>query len=313
MTFVRVAGNPEPEGAEELWLEGRGGVRLRALWAPALGQTRGTVLLCPGRTEFIEKYFEVAGELQRRGFVVFCLDWRGQGLSARELPNPEKGHYVSFDDPVNDYALVLRQLADRLPQPHLLVAHSMGGAITLRALQTRRLEVAGALFCAPMWGVKSLNGFVKGFATFMTAIGAGGLYAPGVQSRWRREDFKRNPVTSDRERHARTQGLIAADRRLALAGPTLSWVAAAAATMDGFTQPGALTHIRCPITVLSAEREMLVDNAAHARVLQGLPTAQGVVVAGAKHEIMMETDALRSVFWTHFDALAARVLTPVTS
>jgi lysophospholipase len=159
-----------------------------------------------------------------------------------------------------------------------------------------------------MWGVKSLNGFVKGFATFMTAVGAGGLYAPGVQNRWRREDFRRNPVTQDRERHARTQGLIAADRRLALAGPTLAWVAAAAEVMGGFTQPGALTHIRCPIVVLSAEREMLVDNAAHARVLQGLPTGQGVIVAGAKHEIMMETDAVRAVFWGHFDALATKAL-----
>lgn len=312
MTFVRVPGNPEPQGAEELWLEGRGGVRLRAMLAPALGQVKGTVLLCPGRTEFIEKYFEVSCELQSRGFVVFVLDWRGQGLSARALSDPQKGHFASFEDPVNDYAIVLRQLADRLPQPHILVAHSMGGAIMLRALQTRRVEVAGALFSAPMWGIKGFTGPVKRFARFMTAVGAGGSFAPGVQKHWKREDFRRNNVTSDRERHARTQGLIAADTRLALGGPTLGWVSAAADTMDSFNQPGSLTHIRCPVVVLSAEREALVDNAAHARLVGGFPAAQGEVIAGSKHEIMMEVDAVRNIFWARFDALAARVLAQAT-
>ncbi len=313
MTFVRVPGNPEPQGAEELWLEGRGGVRLRAMLAPAPGVARGTVLLCPGRTEFIEKYFEVAGELQSRGFTVFCLDWRGQGLSARELKDPQKGHFNSFDDPVNDYQLVLRQLADRLPQPHLLIAHSMGGGIMLRALQTRRVEVAAALFCAPMWGIKGMTGPVKRFARFMTALGAGGVFAPGFQKQWKREDFRRNNVTSDRERHSRAQGLIAADQRLALAGPTLGWVAAAADAMESFGQPGALTHLRCPVLVLSAEREALVDNGAHARLIGAFPMAQGEVIAGAKHEIMMEVDPIRAVFWDRFDALAARVMQPAGS
>ena len=65
MAFVRVPGNEPPEGAEEHWLEGRGGVRLRVLTAPAAGaHSRGSVIVAPGRTEFIEKYFEVLHELQ---------------------------------------------------------------------------------------------------------------------------------------------------------------------------------------------------------------------------------------------------------
>ena len=35
----------------------------------------------------IEKYFEVVGELRRRGFAVAVLDWRGQGGSSRLLRN----------------------------------------------------------------------------------------------------------------------------------------------------------------------------------------------------------------------------------
>ena len=46
---------------------------------------RGTVVVLGGRAEFIEKYFEVIGELLARDFAVAALDWRGQGGSARRL------------------------------------------------------------------------------------------------------------------------------------------------------------------------------------------------------------------------------------
>src|SRR5512147_2187547 len=137
MAFVRVPGNEIPDGAKEHWLEGRGGVKVRVMTAPSTrGPPRGSVIVAPGRTEFIEKYFEVLKELQARGFAVFCIDWRGQGLSCREVENPQKGHFQSFDDPVNDLSTALRLLAPQLPRPHIGLAHSMGGAILLRAMQT---------------------------------------------------------------------------------------------------------------------------------------------------------------------------------
>jgi lysophospholipase len=308
MAFVRVPGNDVPEGAEEHWLEGRGGVRLRALTAPAQGgPARGTVIVAPGRTEFIEKYFEVIRELQQRGFAVFCIDWRGQGLSGREVGNPLKGHFASFDDPVNDLATALRLLAGKLPHPHIALAHSMGGAIVLRALQTRRIELEAAVFSAPMWGIAGLGDLAKKYARFMSSIGAGGNFAPGVEQRWKRENFKRNPVTHDKERHARGQGLIAEEPALALAGPTIGWVTAAAAATEGFAQPNALAHLRLPVLVLTAAQESLVDNTTHAAVIAHLAEVTHVTIPGAKHEILMETDEVRAQFWAAFDALADRV------
>ena len=66
--IVDVPGNPRPEGARIIWFEGVGGRRLRACLAPSPADIpRGTCLVCPGRSESIEKYFEVARELQDRG------------------------------------------------------------------------------------------------------------------------------------------------------------------------------------------------------------------------------------------------------
>jgi lysophospholipase len=307
MSVVRVPGNPEPENAEILWLEGRGGVRLRALFAQAAGPARGSVILCNGRTECIEKYFEVIRELQGRGFCVFTMDWRGQGLSGRTLKNPQKGHLDSFDDPVNDLAQGVKQLGDRLPRPHLVLAHSMGGTIALRALQTRRIEVEAAVFSSPMWGIARLKPSARKLAGFLTALGFGHNFAPGQPHKWRKENFKRNPVTHDRERHARAQALVLAEPDLALAGVTLGWVNAASIAMTGFQQPSALAHLRCPVLVFSAGEDVIVDNEAQAEVAKTLINARVLPIAGAKHEILMELDEYRAQLWRAFDDFADRV------
>lgn len=308
MAFIRVPGNEIPDGAEEHWLEGRGGVKVRVLTAPSTaGPARGSVVIAPGRTEFIEKYFEVVRDCQSRGFAVFCIDWRGQGLSGREVENPLKGHFGSFDDPVNDLSTALKLLSAKLPRPHIGLAHSMGGAIMLRALQTRRIELDAAAFTAPMWGIAKLGRTAKSYVRFMTSLGMGGNFAPSVETRWKREPFKRNPVTHDKERHARCQGLIAEEPRLALAGPTMGWVTAAADATEAFTQSGVFAHLRMPILVATAGQEQLVDNASHEAVVSLLPEARHIVIPGAKHEILMERDELRAQFWEAFDDLAARV------
>jgi len=307
MAFVHVTGNPEPAGGEELWLEGRGGVKLRALLAPAQATARGSVILFTGRTEFIEKYFEVITELQQRGFAVFTMDWRGQGLSGREQKNPLKGHLATFDDPVADIYAAMRMLGDRLPRPHVVLAHSMGGCIALRAMQTNRLVADGAVFSAPMWGIANVKGFAEDFTRFMTASGMGGLFAPGVEKNWKKQSFKKNALTHDQERYARAQGLVSENKALALAGPTLGWVTAALDAIDTFHTPGALNHLRMPIMVMSAGEESIVDNSSHAEVATLLPNARHIMVDGARHEIMMETDNIRAQFWAAFDTIADAV------
>jgi lysophospholipase len=311
MSFVRVPGNPEPDTVEQVWLEGRGGVRIRAMVAAAPKRpARGTVIICNGRTEFVEKYFEVTRELQARNFTVFSLDWRGQGLSDRLLKNRNAGHLETVDDAVGDLALGLKQLADRLPRPHILIAHSMGGAIALRALQTRRVEVEGALFSAPMWGIAGLKPAARKFARFMTAIGFGGMVGPGQPGKWRKENFKRNPVTHDRERHARAQALVMAEPQLALAGVTLGWVNAASNAIESFRQPGALAHLKFPVTILTAAEDELVDNESHDLIARALPQARHEVIPRSKHEIMQERDDVRAQFWRAFDDLANTIAPP---
>ncbi|MBU0985681.1 MAG: alpha/beta hydrolase, partial [Proteobacteria bacterium] len=75
------------------------------VWVSNKIHKRGSVILLGGRTEFLEKYADTIGELNHRGFDVYGLDWRGQGLSSRMLSNRHKGFVRTYDDYINDLAL----------------------------------------------------------------------------------------------------------------------------------------------------------------------------------------------------------------
>lgn len=132
--FAELAETPPPDHCA--WLE-VAGARIRvAAWS---GGGRGTVLLLTGRTEYLEKYGRVIGRLRGMGFGVAGLDWRGQGLSSRPAGAPLRGDVMDFDLYQRDVAALLNwPPVDALPRPHVLLAHSMGGCIALRALVARR-------------------------------------------------------------------------------------------------------------------------------------------------------------------------------
>ena len=123
----------------------RGNALLRyALWNAPEGGV-GTVVLLTGRGEFIEKYAsEVIGELLQRGFAVAALDWRGQGLSDRPLPEHDAGHIDTFATYIADLRLFLDTIvAPDAAQPVMTVCHSMGGHIVLRYLGRARTGPPG--------------------------------------------------------------------------------------------------------------------------------------------------------------------------
>jgi len=75
MDLVGTESNPIPSGAISGSITTSDGVNLRfARWRPTARRARGTVCLFQGRSEQIEKYFEVIGDLRRRGFAVATLD-----------------------------------------------------------------------------------------------------------------------------------------------------------------------------------------------------------------------------------------------
>jgi len=299
---------PIPAGAVAEWYDGTGGVRLRAaLFAPA-GAPGGTVVVSPGRTEPIERYFETVDALTARGFVVLVHDWRGQGLSHRVLPDPLAGHARGWKDFLGDFSALLAAFETRLPRPWIALGHSMGGCLTLLALASGQPGFSGAILSAPMLGVNTGSvpvGVARVIAAVMTMIGLGGssiARSAGDQS------FEANILTHDRARWERNVALIEAWPDLALGDPTWGWLDfALSATRTLQTGPG-VPRIAIPVTVVIAGDEQLVDNAGARRVAGRLKDGRLVEIPGAYHELLQETDAVRAVFWREFDELVERVV-----
>lgn len=300
--FIRVPGNPVPEGGEIFRLETADGAQLRSAVFPAVNP-RGAVVLMNGRSEFIEKYFEVIEDLRARGLSVATMDWRGQGLSSRLLPISEKGHINDFGTFASDLRLFTEKVAQaHFAGPFILMTHSMGGVPALQLLADGYDAFVGAILCAPMtrfFASSAKRLYARLAARAACALGASRQSVMGVKEY--SLDFEGNILTSDPARHARFRALQAAAPNATLRAPTYGWLKAATDAIDDIHRPGRLDSIKVPVRIVSAERDMLVDSTDHQALAARYEHIDCITVKGALHEILMERDEFRAQYWRAFD------------
>lgn len=291
-----------PPGATCVWLQADT-ARIRVAWWKA-GE-KGTVLLLPGRTECVEKYGRAAGDLVARGYSVITIDWRGQGLADRALPDRAVGHVGDFSEYQQDLDALLDEAgrAD-LPQPYYMIAHSMGGCIGLRAL-VRGLPVKAAVFSAPMWGI-AMAAWLRPLASVVSALAAPlGLvnrYAPSTSAETYllQAPFQGNVLTTDSAMWDYMRRQVEEVPDLALGGPSIGWLKAA---LHECAALALLPAPRVPAICALGTAEKVVDvPPVHLR-MAGWPDGQLDLYPGAEHEIMMEGPAVRQRFFDRAVAL----------
>ncbi|MGV8950620.1 MAG: alpha/beta fold hydrolase [Cypionkella sp.] len=292
-----------PDAGAGFYVQASDGVKLRlGLWQHE--GARGTVLLVPGRTEYIEKYGRAAGDLRARGYATLVIDLRGQGLADRPLGDRLSGHVGDFLEYQLDLqAMLAFARAKGLPEPFYLLSHSMGGCIALRAL-TQGFAVKAAAFSAPMWGI-SIAAWMRPAAMALAQasriFGFAGKYAPGTGPKTYvlSQGFAGNTLTSDPEMWDYMRRQAEAQPDLSLGGPSLGWLNAA------LSECQALSRLASPnITALAAlgTAEKIVDTAPiHLRMARW-PKGALQMYPMAEHEVMMEAAATRKDF---FDRVAA--------
>ncbi len=296
-----------PPGVREHSVTTADGVRLRAAsWRPQ-GEVKGTVSVLHGRAETIEKYFEVIGELLARGFAVATVDWRGQGGSERCLKDPRKGHVEDFADYDRDLEAFIKDLVlPDCPAPHFALAHSTGGLILLRAMRRSGLGFSRVVLTSPLLELGTMNPplwFVRSASAALASLGLGDFYPPGASIvRLEERSFYTNPLTGDARRFARMRAIAASRPELCIGPPTIGWLNAACLAMREAVDPAFAAAIGVPTLVVSAGSDKVVRPLATERFVRNMRLGSEIVLPGAKHEVLMERDAIRAAFWAAFDS-----------
>ena len=283
-----------PDGGGAYWITTADGVRIRiGVWDKG---ANGTVFLLTGRTEYIEKYGQTAGDLQLRGFATLTQDWRGQGLADRLLDDPAKGHVMHFADYQHDVQAMFKAADElSLPKPYYLLAHSMGGCIALRSL-INGIDVKAAAFSAPMWGI-AMSGAVKpiarGLSWSFSSVGLGHKYAPGTDADNYvvTAPFADNQLTTDPEMFAYMKHQAKTYPQLPLGGPSMHWL------FEALTETRDLATLPAPGIAAAAflgSNERIVDCNTVIKRMQSWDNGRLEVFPGAEHEVLMEVPKVRN-------------------
>jgi lysophospholipase len=307
-----------------------------ARWIPVTTPAKGVVVHFNGRTEFIERNIYTYKDLLDRGFEVWALDWRGQGLSERQNKAKQRHSIDSFDTYVSDAKYFIDNVA-RIKDANgkkILLAHSMGGQIALRYLlsDAGRSVFDYAVFSSPLLRLNDDGWYVRLGNLLKNAIGFGSQCVFRIPGEWK-SDFKVNACNLVETRSATESALsdIADARKyshdwnkiadancliessknagdpshpdLRLACPTSGWLHAAFQSTDIVMKNSS--RLTTPALIIRAKPDAAVDIdgqtefCATAKIRCVDIEKEGGTPTG--HELLIETQAIRARFLTEFD------------
>ncbi|MFM9976191.1 MAG: alpha/beta fold hydrolase [Beijerinckiaceae bacterium] len=306
MELFAIPGNPVPSNAFVGSVVTSDGVTLRyARWRPTSRRTLGTICLIQGRAEFIEKYFETITQLRRRGFAVVAFDLRGQGGSERLLSDARKGHVDDFAEYGEDISTILQSvMIPSMPKPYFAIAHSMGAAALLLALERGETRFERVVLLAPLIGLVGMkfSGLASAAASILDFLALGTRYVPtGGATSLATKPFAGNRLSSDPVRYQRVADIVAARPRLALGDPTIRWTFAMFQMFKRFAERDFGRRLVVPSLMLIPGADPLCSSHAAEALAARIRACQPVIIPGARHEILTERDSYRAQFFAAFD------------
>jgi lysophospholipase len=182
----------------------------------------------------------------------------------------------------------------------------MGGLVSLFAGINDRLMFDRVFLSAPMVGLDRQPLSFAGMARVAGALNFLGLGKLPIGRKGDRlaseQSFADNPLTSDRRRYMRAVEVVEARPALGVGAPTISWAAAAMAAMAEVGRDSFPGKIRVPVLMLAAALDQVVSTSTIEQLGLRMRTGHHMVIAGARHELFMEKDAIRSQVFAAFDA-----------
>nr|HEX4314089.1 alpha/beta hydrolase [Kofleriaceae bacterium] len=236
------------------------------------GAPTGVVLVTHGYAEHCGRYREVANVIARAGWAALTYDVRGHGRSPGE-----RGYIDRFDIYLDDYVAMQRRARELAPdKPMVLLGHSHGSLITLRALCDGTPQgVVAAIVSSPFLALRlAVPGYKKLLAKVASRV------APRLaQANALRVEDLTHDKQKQQERVADT---------LCFGVATSRWFTEAAAA-QAYVAANA-SRIAVPTTWLVGGDDPIADPAQSRRVADAVRGADYHDLAGMKHEVFNEVD-----------------------
>lgn len=262
-------------------------------------QARGSLLFAPGRADFYEKHLAALHDWHAQGWHVTAIDWRGQAMSGRLGADPITGHVEDFAPWIADFGHFWEGWRASVPGPQVVLGHSMGGHLALRAAAERRVEPDALVLVAPMLGLNP--GSIP--ASVLHPL-ARGIAALGDRRRpaWKWDgrplplsSMRMQLLTHDEARYADEDWWYEQRPDLVVGPPSWAWIVAALESIRRLERPGVLEALDLPVQILGTSADRLVSwpaiRRAAARLRRGELVAFG---PEARHEILREAPDVRA-------------------
>ena len=298
---------------ESIWLATDGWPIRRIDWQASVAP-RGSMLFLPGRGDHYEKYLETLDYYARQGWHVTSIDWRGQGGSGRLLADQGVGHIDDFSIWIADLKAFWLEWKPLMRGPHVVLAHSMGGHLAMRALVEKVIDPDAVAMSAPMLGIQTgglplaVNHAV---AKLMCRLGR------GKQAAWKVSEKPLSPMnlrqkilSSDNDRYEDELAWWTLRPEVKMGPPSWHWVERAIASIRLMEQPGVLEAVDTPILLLATTADQLVSTPRIIADSKRLPNAESLIFGKeAAHELLREADSVRdrclkriNAFWDKYAA-----------
>lgn len=231
-------------------------------------------MLVHGACEHSGRYTEMIAVLTSHNWNVVTLDMRGHGQS-----EGIRTHIKSGEEYLADIAQVSPSLNVNLPT--ILIAHSMGGMLAARVVETQKLNVSGLILLNPLFEVgQKVPGWKYGLGKICAFM------AP--QTRFATQ-LKGTHLTGDARKIEERQADL-----LIIRSVTASWFFAIERMMAETMADKNL--IACPILIMQSTQDVVVNPLKTREFYDQLvtPDKEWIAVPDQKHELLNDTERKRT-------------------
>lgn len=256
------------------------------------------LIVLPGKGEPVIKYAETIKDFFDEGYSILAVEHRGQGESDRVLDNTEATYVRYFSNYVLDLGNILDKVfREYRHKQNYLLGHSMGAAIAARFVQQFPLfSIDKLILVSPLIRMNTKPypySLARAIVWTENTLGRGRSYAIGEGPFDENYAFEGNTVTSSFERFEWSRNVIRDNPNLRVGGVSNRWVLETVRASEKIIKEARLISI--PTLIIQAANDRIVQRDFSEKICKKIPRCSGIIILGAKHEILQEKDDIRNL------------------